>query len=711
MAVVKTVHQNQSNPGYQRWFDLLDGLRECAADHVRLAATDALIAVEHDWMVSSFVNQSEFTAQALSTLSIARSNIVDEIEARVRTRFEVMGLANATYPPSLQNEMERLRLAKPAAAAVQSILQAHSAHITGFGKRFSEVSRPHVMVELNNPLDPAFLIEQVLETLAGLTLPFNMREALLNAFSREWMRVLRSVFNDSASHFVRFQEHFALDLAEGNQAHLHGPHDTSYEPPWKNSAPTKKATISTITKKATISTIQNGYEHFNWSTSLGAGNILDGSRLQTSLLAPSQFRPGAVEEPVGRSQSASILPFRKAVTRSEASSFLTPLQKQPPLRIRSTFDGAPNGLSQRIKTQLVAELRAVQPYNLAPLSPHDEQAAGSVGDMFQQAVGQDETLQDRAKGALSRMVVPCLKAAVIDRGPFEGKDHPARKLISSLAEAIRDSRGESVDRSALMDRAEEAVDRVVAEYNEDMAILTIIEQELRGFMQQWEIAARGGKEIIGAIQPRQTSEINATHALLERTAGVSLPYAVAEFMTGPWHRRLVRFGMSGLSGGPEWCSSLELADDLLSLWSVHPPTRRDAVATINALSPQIDAIWLDDGAPSERARVHRNQLMVALDDILRPEDIDTHERQVAKMEEEMAAKPATDSDRDFVKLLRVGDWIMLTGPDGTTRQAKLSWISPISDRRLFVSRQGVRIMVATLDELAALKRIGRLRNE
>jgi hypothetical protein len=702
MAVMETVRQNHSSPGYQRWFDLLDCLRECAADHVRLAATDALIAVEHDWMVSSFVNQSEFTAQALSTLSMARGDIVDEIEARVRTRFEVMGLANAAYPPSMQNEMERLRLAKPAAAVIASILQSHGDHIAGFGKRFSEVSRPHVMVELNNPLDPTFLIEQVLETLAGLTLPFNMREALLNAFAREWTRELRGVLNDSASHFVRFQEHIALDQAAENDPQLHNPQSHGHEPAWKNSSTPGKVAISTI---------QSGYEHFNWSTSLGAGDVLDGPQLRPSLLDPSAYRPPAVEEPAGRSHSASILPFRRAVTRAEASSILTPLQKQPPLRIRSAFDGAPHELSQRIKNQLVTELRAVQPYNLAPLSPHDEQAAGSVGDMFQQAVGKDENLQDRAKGALSRMVVPCLKAAVIDRGPFEGQDHPARKLISSLAEAIRDSKGESMDRSALMDRAEEAVDRVVAEYNEDMAILTIVEQELRGFMQQWEMATEGGKQVVGAIQPRQTSEINATHALLERTAGVTLPYAVAEFMTGPWHRRLVRFGMSGLSGGPEWCATLELADHLLALWSVHPPTRRDAVATINTLAPQIDAIWLDDGAPAERSQVHRNQLMVALDDILRPEDIDVHERQVAKMEEEMASKPATDSDRDFVKLLRVGDWIMLTGPDGTTRQAKLSWISPISDRRLFVSRQGVRIMVATADELAALKRIGRLRME
>lgn len=694
---METNRQIQTSRAHQRWFALLDCLRECAADHVRMAASDTLIAVEHDWMVTSFINQSEFTTQALTTLSLARADIVDEIEARIRARFEVVGLASADYPPSLQNEIERARLAKPIQTAINTIEAAHQESLAQFGERFVEAARPHVMVELGNPLSSAFVVEQVIETLAGLSLPYNMRTALLSVFSKEWVKALRGILHDASGHFNRFQTHLVLDQAAEND-------------PVINADETHNETRSV--QKTVISQIHSGYEHFNWSTSLGAGEVLDAPHLTPSLLNASEHRPRPIEEDPKRTASASILPFRRAVTKNEATSTLTPLQKQPPLRIRSAFDGSPQEISQRIKRELVAELRAIQPYNMAPLSPHDEQIAGSVGDVFQRAADiSAEAMEDRAKGALSRMVVPCLKAAVIDRAPFEEENHPARKLISSLAQAIRDSDGGKSERAALMDRAEEAVDRVVAEYNEDMAILTIIDQELRGFMQQWEVAAQGGKATIGAVQPRQTSEINATHALLERTAGVSLPYAVAEFMTGPWHRQLVRFGMSGLAGGHEWHASLELADALLSLWSVHPPTRRDAANTIQDLGPRLDAVWLDDQAPLERAHQHRSQLLLALDDVLRPEDIDAHERQVAKMEAEMAASKPNDSDRDFVKLLRVGDWVLLTGPDGTTRQAKLSWISPISDRRLFVSKQGVRILVATLDELATHKRIGRLRME
>ena len=46
---------------------------------------------------------------------------------------------------------------------------------------------------------------------------------------------------------------------------------------------------------------------------------------------------------------------------------------------------------------------------------------------------------------------------------------------------------------------------------------------------------------------------------------------------------------------------------------------------------------------------------------------------------------------------------------GNRERAKLSWISPISARLLFVNRRGVRFCVASPEELAVMVRLGRLR--
>ena len=38
----------------------------------------------------------------------------------------------------------------------------------------------------------------------------------------------------------------------------------------------------------------------------------------------------------------------------------------------------------------------------------------------------------------------------------------------------------------------------------------------------------------------------------------------------------------------------------------------------------------------------------------------------------------------------------------------MSWISPISSRLMFVNRRGVRVLVASVEELAAMKKEGKL---
>jgi hypothetical protein len=61
-----------------------------------------------------------------------------------------------------------------------------------------------------------------------------------------------------------------------------------------------------------------------------------------------------------------------------------------------------------------------------------------------------------------------------------------------------------------------------------------------------------------------------------------------------------------------------------------------------------------------------------------------------------------------MRALAVGTWLQLTGESGRTEPAKVSWISPISSRFLFVNRRGARILVASAEELAAMAKIGRV---
>ncbi|MBX4373405.1 DUF1631 domain-containing protein, partial [Mycobacterium tuberculosis] len=75
-----------------------------------------------------------------------------------------------------------------------------------------------------------------------------------------------------------------------------------------------------------------------------------------------------------------------------------------------------------------------------------------------------------------------MKVAMLDRRMFVQKTHPARKLLNSLAEACEGNTGESQAERVLMGKVEEIIERLVAEFNENLAIFLTLEEEFRDFL-------------------------------------------------------------------------------------------------------------------------------------------------------------------------------------------------------------------------------------
>jgi hypothetical protein len=96
----------------------------------------------------------------------------------------------------------------------------------------------------------------------------------------------------------------------------------------------------------------------------------------------------------------------------------------------------------------------------------------------------------------------------------------------------------------------------------------------------------------------------------------------------------------------------------------------------------------------------------------------------AEAEEELQITAAqginadSGADDDFVTIdpeqmkridaLESGDWIELVDDNGHAEPAKLSWVSPISGRRLFVNRRGLKVCCASVDELAVMMSQGKM---
>jgi hypothetical protein len=88
-----------------------------------------------------------------------------------------------------------------------------------------------------------------------------------------------------------------------------------------------------------------------------------------------------------------------------------------------------------------------------------------------------------------------------------------------------------------------------------------------------------------------------------------------------------------------------------------------------------------------------------------------HTRPVGPLSEEELSG-AVDFDNvtaEYFSRLPVGSWLDFIDKDNRIQAGKLSWVSPISARLLFVSRAGTRIAVASPEELAVMVKLERVR--
>ena len=78
-------------------------------------------------------------------------------------------------------------------------------------------------------------------------------------------------------------------------------------------------------------------------------------------------------------------------------------------------------------------------------------------------------------------------------------------------------------------------------------------------------------------------------------------------------------------------------------------------------------------------------------------------------EELQAAVDFDNVTADYFSQLALGTWLDFIDKDNRVQAGKLSWVSPISGRLMFVSRTGARICVASVEELAIMVQLKRLR--
>lgn len=357
------------------------------------------------------------------------------------------------------------------------------------------------------------------------------------------------------------------------------------------------------------------------------------------------------------------------------------------------------------------------------LDPQQEDAVDLTGLLFESLLKGHALVQD-ARRLFARLVMSYVKVALTDDNLFVRGDHPARRLLDALALSCEGNDGASPQDRELLERAGKLVDRVVSEFNEDLAIFELTANELQSLLEQQrrraDLAERRTAEAVHGRERLLHARAQAAEALSERIAGRTLTPTIAHFLDRHWQHHLVQVLLRDGADSGRHPRVLALADELVALDAaaargVGSDVAERVLALHDGLVEALSSSGLDEQVASEwmaglartlafpdAPREHR--AMPAMPSLVDDGD-DSPVLRLVGGTDSLEFDPAV---AERMRALHAGDWMRLTDEQGNDTPVKVAWTSPITGRLLLVNRRGVRQLVASPEQLASLVRSGNL---
>ncbi len=715
-------YDEASTTGPQNPGRLLDILEKLAQEQLKPSLDSAMGSVD-DYLFDRCENSYDDTElTALRELRRERNKIGQRFEKGVHAAFQIL------REPHFVQEQESGDLALVAEEALEELLakeqlaesqsRLHAPALELLGKRIAFLFGREALEPTDNPLNPHSIANWLLRAMEGIELASSVRIVLFKFFERELATTLVTMYERAN----------ALLSAAGILPHLQ---PIARTPPardpgdsgagHKYGAPAPEGTIAGHAAGPTPATSGTDY-----AAAMAHPPTAAEQAMFANMLGLLQGWRSAVvpETSVRKTQEPS-----QVLASQDLMSVLSLLQREAPEQPQHQNSHPPQSLAEQLRKQVISGARklGVAGDNLH-LDGLDEDAVDLVALLFDVLLDGPQ-YDTQIRGKIGRMLVPFVKVAVQDRRMFLFKEHPARRLLNTVAEACEGNHGEAPQERELLGRVDQTIERLVAEFNEDVAIFETLEQELRSYMAQhrkrFELAEKRTSE---AQRGRERLEHarSATNVLLAKHRGErDLPAVMDEFLNRYASHHLIQVMLRDGYGSQRHEEAMRTVGELLLAFD-HADLHTPAEELPPLPREQIEAMFASSGCVGETAQAAMASLQDALVRLAGGEpaaDNTSHMPEQAIIPEPMrrpepepilamiGGTDALDFDAaglERMRKLQVGSWIQLATSADRIEPAKVSWISPISGRLLLVNRRGIRVLVASPEELAAMAKLDKV---
>ena len=585
-------------------------------------------------------------------------------------------------------------------------------------QRLGVICGGHQIEDASNPLGPASLAHAFRTALREIDVDIKVRLIVLKLFERYVLNGL-----DALYHEVNVQL-----MQAGVLPHLR--HVITRTPSSGGTEPSKHA------EEANAAAATSSPHVAGSVASESAGLHAELMHTLTALLA-ARRQPRHLEMSAGGVAAGG--PTIASLTPAELLGALTLLQGEAaplPAQPVAVDQDAAVSMVQRLKDELMAQIQRLSGESRAHVSGADEDTIDLVGMLFEYIL-QDRTIPAPMQVLLSRLQIPYLKVAILDRRMFAHASHPARKLLDLLADSAKAWSEESDRDHRLYAKTKEVVESLLADFDDDVSVF---ERQLEAFetfvennRRRADLAEQRAAEATRGRERLQEARRRAAREIVTRIEGRPLPALLQGVLTRPWANYLVLVLLRQGELSQEFTAALRFIDDFVE--SAQAPVDERARARLRDMLPSLEKTLrqglttvafqepdlrrlLDDLQEFWRRQLGdepgpgADAASELTDEALLP--IPAHVETILDEDpaEAPAATEAAVSVEDLesmqaVRALKVGAWIEFVDEAGNSERAKLSWISPISGKYLFVNRRGLKVADRGLQQLAAEIREGR----
>jgi hypothetical protein len=566
---------------------------------------------------------------------------------------------------------------------------------------------------VNAPLNEIYLADFLRVALHGLELPTKVSALLYRNYERVLLDLSLEMYEAVNEPLIKagiLPQLTSLGVAESTQKAKSEPNSpvfnkhTEVEHRQIDEWPSTDMPLGT-TEHALFDEICN-YLH-TWRPQYERANVDSATKKSTSRASSSPGRPFATHEMI---------------------SVLSMLQTSIPESIATAMKNTDASISMLLKAEMLNSAQKIGlPADTYEINRDDEDAVDLVGMLFD-VLFSERDFRDEAKNMMSRLVVPYTKAAVLDKRLFLTKAHPARKFLNAITEAIEGNQGDGPQERELLNKAEGTVNHLVADFNEDIAIFELLEQEMRSYMDQHarriDLAEKRAKEAQRGQERLENARMLAARELEERTLNVELPSVIQDFLSRYWTHHLSMIALREGEESTSWTSAIRLANEIILILNSEPANTR--FESIMSKSSSIESVLSSSGVLGDSSialvkkianSAEHYKVLKAVVEVLAKDTTDEVPSQPERSSLSESSlrlvfnKDALDYDNtdvDYFKTLEIGTWLQLESNNGSFSPIKLAWVSPISSRLMFVNRRGVRVLVVSVEELAQMKKQGKL---